>query len=160
MWEYITHCFFDCYIYVTENHPWSNVGWHIWESNLQTTREHAILCYRKISSGPRKKMIAKMEKNFSLKVFLTTLFDLMKTWGKLISLPSAMTGIPCRRTDSKNSGQRSSGIVEQKSLARNLRAIMLILMMMVIMMVMMQMTMMFMLLISLMLTMNLSTMAS
>ena len=33
---------------------------------------------------------------------------------------SARTGIPSRRTASKNSGHRSSEIVEQKSLARNL----------------------------------------
>ena len=61
------------------------------------------------------------------------------------SSASARAGSPWRRTASKNSGQRSLGIVEQKSLARNLIA-----MMMVIMMVMMQM----------MLTMNLSTMVS
>ena len=45
----------------------------------------------------------------------------MDTWG-YISTPSASarTGIPSRRTASKNLGQRSSGIVEQKSLFKNL----------------------------------------
>ena len=35
-------------------------------------------------------------------------------------LDPTRAGIPWRRTASRNSGQRSSGIVEQKSLARSL----------------------------------------
>ena len=47
----------------------------------------------------------------------------IQTWGYSSGLlVSARTGIPPRRTASKNSGQRSSGIVEQKSLAMNLVA--------------------------------------
>ena len=45
----------------------------------------------------------------------------MDTWGYIsTSSASARTGIPSRRTASKNLGQRSSGIVEQKSLFKNL----------------------------------------
>ena len=48
-------------------------------------------------------------------------WHVLKTWGYVSGLSaSARTGIPSRRTASKNSGHRSSGIVEQKSLARNL----------------------------------------
>ena len=48
-------------------------------------------------------------------------WHVLKTWGYVSGLSaSARTGIPSRRTASKNSGHRSSEIVEQKSLARNL----------------------------------------
>ena len=48
-------------------------------------------------------------------------WHVLKTWGYVSGLSaSARTGIPSRRTASKNSGHRSSEIVEQKLLARNL----------------------------------------
>ena len=47
--------------------------------------------------------------------------NILQTWGYSSGLlDPTRAGIPWRRTASRNSGQRSSGIVEQKSLARNL----------------------------------------
>ena len=77
-------------------------------------------------------------------------------------MPATRIGIPSRRTASKNSGHRSSGIVEQKSLATNL--VKMIAMVVLMMLTLMAMLLMFLVLLTLvmllMVTINLSTMAS
>ena len=61
--------------------------------------------------------------NFAI-IFVLVFFNFnykIDTWGYIpTSSASARTGIPSRRTASKNLGQRSSGIVKQKSLFKNL----------------------------------------